>query len=56
MSPMSLDRDHDGLTRRRFLEGSALVPIVFVVVWESVPAFNTEKVCAGSAVVVPNGA
>jgi protocatechuate 3,4-dioxygenase beta subunit len=30
MSPTS-DRDDDGLTRRRFLEGSALVPIVFVV-------------------------
>ena len=31
MSPTSADRDDDGLTRRRFLEGSALVPIVFVV-------------------------
>ncbi len=31
MSPTSADRDDDGLTRRRFLEGSALVPIVSVV-------------------------
>ena len=31
MSPTSADRDDDGLTRRRFLEGSALVPIVFAV-------------------------
>jgi protocatechuate 3,4-dioxygenase beta subunit len=31
MPPTDDDRDDRGLTRRRFLEGSALVPIVFVV-------------------------
>jgi protocatechuate 3,4-dioxygenase beta subunit len=31
MTPSSRDDDGSGLTRRRFLEGSALVPIVFVV-------------------------
>jgi protocatechuate 3,4-dioxygenase beta subunit len=31
MSPTPFDEDDAGLTRRRFLEGSALVPIVFVV-------------------------
>jgi protocatechuate 3,4-dioxygenase beta subunit len=31
MSPTPFDEDDGGLTRRRFLEGSALVPIVFVV-------------------------
>lgn len=31
MSPAPFNADDDGLTRRRFLEGSALVPIVLVV-------------------------
>jgi protocatechuate 3,4-dioxygenase beta subunit len=47
MSPTSADRDDDGLTRRRFLEGSALVPIVFVV--GACGADSNDRAATGAA-------
>ena len=54
MSPTSADRDDDGLTRRRFLEGSALVPIVFVV--GACGADSDDRAATGAAVASTSGA
>jgi protocatechuate 3,4-dioxygenase beta subunit len=54
MSPTSSDRDDDGLTRRRFLEGSALVPIVFVV--GACGADSGDRAATGAAAATTSSA
>jgi protocatechuate 3,4-dioxygenase beta subunit len=50
-APPDRDEDHSGLTRRRFLEGSALVPVAFVAVAcgaDDEPAGSTSAASTGS--------